>query len=679
MHAPGRLPTPAAASSGGPLSSEDARIMVNTRWARLREAIHLPGSRPSFAFDLGLALASGILCLWIFRWRAEWSNIDIRNPSLYLFDPLYYANAVWNAQLGDVFTGRSLGSPGAQQIGLSSYGVEWVQAWFTGQLDRNPMSPWRAIYRYWELSYAICGLTSFIALRWLRCSRLPAFMGALAFTFIPQHEFNIRALYFVNIGTLPLALALLAKLVGGATWSELLPRAWGIPDQRSRAAALALAFSVFLFGLLGANYHMVFVFFLASILGAVMLMRRRWWPRALRIGAVAALSTVSLAISYLPIILGRARAGLPFAEETQADRRAFAAYINGGDPFGFFLPFDSGFIERSLSHISVYSKFFTEYDSSPLIAGTEFTVFRGGFAVSSAVLLLLLQALGLFRRADRFRSVSRPFGAWWSAATMLLITALLTMRGGLGTLISFVAPQIRGYARASTLMTFMAIVLICLAATATTFRSRVPKLIALVLLVACCVESISATVPHVQEKNVNTLTRIVPSDPAVSGSASFELRMLGPLGTHRLIDAAQQKFAPGCQILTFPLAKYPVDFGIGLKSYYAYELIKPGLVESNLTWSSGGFPGTPGNKFSDTWLEAYRSGDVASVVKAADAVGMCGVILFRSLQDGFHRAGPASGSRYTQQASDVDLALQNRYGGACYTDADAQIEIYCRK
>lgn len=629
--------------------------------------------------DVVTAVATGVFAVVLFRSRVEWTSLDLTVPAIYFGDYLFYGNAVWNAQLGNAFTGRSLGAMGGQQIGLSSYGVEWFQSWFVAQLDPGGASPWRAMYRYWELSYFLTGLTCFLSLRWVGCARVPALLGSVAFTFVPQHEYNIYGLYYVNIATIPLALVFTLKLLTGAKFAQLAPRGLIVRERVASTLGGLIVMFVVLFGLTGANYHMVFVFLLLCFSSFVMLSRRRWWPRAARLAAAASVATVPLMISYGPVIIGRLSAGLTLSEESQSDRRAFAAYANGGDPFGLLLPFQTGFIQSAAEDVAVLRAFLTEYQTSAITQGTEYTAFKGGIAVGAVLLLLVLQVLGAHRRVDLLRRVSPASAAWAAGVLLLVLTALLTVRGGSGTLIAFVAPQLRGYARATTLVTFCALLLLALAASRAHLESRFVQLLALALLLLATSESVSSTDRHVQAQDVDSVVNVVSNaQTAMTGGVGFELRSLGPRGTERLVAGAETQLPDGCAVLVLPLVKYPVDFSIGLASYYAYEVVKPGLVASDLTWTSGGFTGTPGNRFADTWTAPYRDGEVEKVLEAADDGGLCGTLFFKSLHEGFFVAGPASGSQYVDPSADVERALMQRYGAPCYVEEAAQVQLYCR-
>lgn len=645
--------------------------------------------------DAALAALSGAVSLLLFRWRADWSTLDERMPYSYFGDFLTYGNAVFNAQQGNPFTSATLGGPAGQQLGLSSYGVEWFPAWIVAQLAPATDGPWLATFRYWQLSYVAVGITTFLALRWLGVTRLPSFVGALAFVFIPQHQFNFGSLFYVNYASLPLMLVIAMRVASGARFAELVP-AWVGRSARVRAgAAVALIFGCLLLPLGGANYYMLFALLMLAAATASLLLRRRWWPRAIRMGLVTALSVTPLLVSYLPVLLGRRQAHLG-PEGSQADRRAFAAYANGGDPFALLTPFKGGIVAGWLDEVAVFRRFFGEYGTTSVTTGSEYVFYRGGVAVFGALLIIAIGFIGGYRRGHLLRRVSGVSPAYKGVVLVLVLAALWFSRGGLGTVTGFILPQVRGYARAAPLVTFASLALLGLVVTQRRHIAAPVRALSFALLCLAMVESISANTRLLQP----SASMVVPTDTGLRTRAGFgiELRSLTPAGTRRLVEQARRKLAPGCTVLVLPLVTYPVDFELGVTSYFAYDVVKPGLLPSGLHWTGGGIDGTPHNAFTDSWINRYADGDYPAMLAAAEQRGYCAVLLFASMHEIFYQAGrpsavssskgadgafdtasePTESSRFTTPAATVRRALEQRYGQPCYVDEAAEVQLFCR-
>lgn len=630
--------------------------------------------------EAGIALILGLAALLIFRWRADIGALDTSSPILYANDNLFWGNMIFNAQLGNVFTGQSLGAPLGQQIGLSAWGVEWVMMWITGHLAPGDNGPWLAMARYWQLTYVIAGVTTYLALRWISVRRSAAVIGALAFALVPAHEFQYSPFALLNSGVIPLVLALSFRLVSGSSFADLVPSSWTSVERRRRWLGLALVALVTLLAITAGNYLMVFNFFILGSSAVAMLVRRKWWVRAKRLGVAVAFSVAPLAIAYAPILLGRLLAGLSLSEDATSDRRAFAAYANGGDPFALLMPFRSGFVLTALEKIPVVGRFFEEYDLAK-ITREEYAAYFGGTIVVSALLILGLGALGVYHRKDLFRR-SAPLSAGVKAVCLVgLLSILWYTRGAFGTFLAFILPQIRGYARGAVLVFFCATALLGLAATARRVFPKKIRILAMVLLSLGLLESISGTVPQGQvDPGAVALDFPIGRDEIDVQTIGFgiSIKTPGPQGMKDLVAVADQMLPDGCTVLVLPLVKYPVDFGTGVVSFRSYDIVKPGILPSNLHWTSGGLTGTPNNAFVDEWLKPYRAADYSGLLQAADQAGYCGALFFDSLHESYFRAGVLNGSVYVNPSTDVDAALLEHYGKPCYAAKDAGVALYCQ-
>ena len=118
---------------------------------------------PKFApyGDLLTALATGVFSIAIFYSRSGWGHLKPKLPLMYFGDPIYYANLVHNAQLGNPLFGKNLGGPSGQQLNLTAYGFEWVQSWIVSLFASASSGPWLAMNRFVLFTFFATGFFAF--------------------------------------------------------------------------------------------------------------------------------------------------------------------------------------------------------------------------------------------------------------------------------------------------------------------------------------------------------------------------------------------------------------------------------------------------------------------------------------------------------------------------------------
>lgn len=630
--------------------------------------------------ELFAALTSGILSLSIFYFRSEWSHVKPSLPLSYFADPLYYANLVHNAQLGNPLLGKNLGGPLGQQFSMTAYGFEWIQSWFVSIFAPASGGPWLAMNRFVLFTFFITGFCAYVAFRWLAVNRPIAILCSLSFTLIPDHQpYDVG---LANMAALALIMALVWKIATGTPITELFrfrfTEKWSEFQRVTWNVLIFIALG--LFQLTAATYYLL----LPTLLALSILIYLFITPGNIqRIKGLSIFIFSQMCITMIclgPIIISRTSVHLPFSEPSTGDRRPFAAYANGGDLFALFSPFSSNSIyAQTISHLPRVSSFYQEYLNSPITLGSEYIIHRGGMIFAFMLLTFLIYFVARARTTQRENFI-KDYNKL--NLHMLLVIFLLTFgwyfRGGFGTFEAFVFPYVRGYARYSVLLTFYGLAIF--GVLATKLPRKPLKIYVAAMLIAVLIDTASA-IPAINQINTTALVRVI-GDGELAGASTLAhgitLRSLGYFGTRKLDSAASKYLRSGCTVLELPLVTYPVDFSIGITSYYTYELIKPGLEDSDIKWSAGGVPNSPNNRFSDLWLGNYQEGDYSGFFSAVANGQYCGILFFRGIQNAFYKAGGKNGSYYGS-SDELTKQIVANFGLPCYSDIASAVDLYCVK
>ena len=634
---------------------------------------------PKQYFDFFLIPLSGLLPVLIFIRLSSWGSLKLRDPLDYSADILQYGNWVANAQKGSVLFTHHLGAPLGQQLGLSAYGYEWIQAKFVSLFASYSSGPWLAMNRYLIFTYLLTGITTYLSIRWMRVTPLVALIGSLAFNGAIFHEtFAVQEIHLGMLASIPPAIVLCIKILQGSTLENLLVSSKGVLTRRLINGSVVILISSLSFT--GAFYYqMLLVILIASTV--VLLLVRKMIRRAMRQLTYMIIMIIPLVIGYAPIIFARLNNQLGLSEPSTSDRRPFAVYANSGDLFSLFSPTSpNSLYYRLFSKVGEFKSFMTEYWSSPIINNSEYSIHPLGLALSFVIILYAI--IFIIARWDRTNKGERISfeDAVKVSSTLLLISVIWFVRGGLGTFASFLFAYMRSYSRLTIVVLFISVMILCLCATASSWRASKLRWLALAMVSIVALDNWSATTKISQNSTVSMVKQVGQNElPGSSiGAQGFAVRTLGIQGTRRLTREATQKLPPNCSVLVLPLVSFPVDFHFGLVSYYGYETLKPGLEPSQINWSSGGIPGTPNNSYVDKWLPDYQEAKYGAFLPSISTAGFCGILMMRGLQDGFNLAGPGSGSKYGSGEDFTTLLIQ-RFGAPCYSDIDSAIDLYCLK
>ena len=630
-------------------------------------------------------LSSGVISIYLFVLRSGWQHLKISQPLMYFADPVYYANLVANAQQGNPLHGYHLGGLAGQQYSMSAYGFEWVQSSFVSLFASAQAGPWLATNRFLIYTFFATAVCSFLALKYLKIPTLYCFFAAIAFSLIPDHQ--PYSVGLANMSVLPPALVVMWKLYGGASVTELFP--WltrRLQSERKKfTVSVLILLLLALFELTAATYYILLLILFGLSLVAVLLFK----PGNARIIhnflIFILTQVVALIICLGPILFNKLTSGLSFSEPSTGDRRPFAAYANGGDLTSLVSPFsERSFFYRILSHFKVFKNFYSEYTTSSMTTGTEYIIHPFGLLFLAFALLVVILIIKHNYKPNllpqNYKSklpVQRKLFSESQKIGLVFIGLALAwyFRGGLGTLTAFLFPYVRGYARFNAIVTFLAL------ATLGTFIEKLnhKKTILIMAIVFCVLVDTTSSIAKIFVNNQIALTKEIGKDE-IPGSASaiknLKFTSLGYDETTKLLKFTNNTLRKGCLVYELPMMHFPVDFSIGIPSYYSYELIKPGISGTSQIWSAGGIPCTPANGSFDALWPAYANSNLIALDSALKLEKACGVLIFRSIADDISVAGNSLGNHFPSSLSLIDnLTLQ--YGKPCYVDDNSRITLFC--
>lgn len=630
-----------------------------------------------FLVEVIIGAGIGLLSSIIMIWQSALNRIDMRAPLDYFADTLQYANWVSNAQSGDVLFNFRLGAPLGQQYGLSAYGYEWIQAEIIGSFASANAGPWLAINRYILFCTFMAAFTAYISFRWLGSNKTLSLLGAVIFSAVPYFTGSSgQALNLGMVATIPLVITACIKLLEGKNLQDLVFNYRS--SKRNYILNASCLFVIAFFGFLGAFYYQMLLILIIFSTTLILLIRKQF--ESAKAGTYfIGFMMIPLLISYAPIIFSRLYNQLGISEVSTGDRRPFAVYANSGDLFSLFSPLSpDSFIYGQLSKIGPIMNFFNEYWSSSINNNAEYS----GHPIGTTLIVTLI-LFSIFYIRNRWKQVIYDSKKFFSSdlnaiLTLLLVSILWYVRGGFGTFAGFVFPYMRVYSRVSVIILFISIAFLFAIIRNHSSYSKKSYILSVALATILAVDSSSSMYP-IRQTDTDVIIKAVGTDE-LPGASKFkdglEVRTLGIKSTRNLIAKAEEKLSKECSILVLPLVNFPVDFQIGVASYYGYETIKPGLEPSSLNWSSGGIAGTPNNLFVEKWLPNYREARYQEFLSAVQSSGYCGILNLRSLQQLFHDYNLTGNMNYGPSEG-LTTELVARFGAPCYSDIDAALDLYC--
>jgi len=632
----------------------------------------------------------------IYFFRSNWNQQKLDYPLDYFGDILVYGNLINNANLGNPLVGENLGAPSTQKLYLSAYGAEWFQAFFTSLLPRGEDGPWLQFNLYFFLSFLFVGVCSFLAFRWMGVNDKVSFILSIAFSLYPSHYASYSSIFLANYAGLPLIVALAYRLV---TDRQISPE-----NLRSRLRKYVgkysgflgdsiIVLTIMLVNCTTGNYYMWFsaqLLLLLSVIYAFFNFRSHKWRKLFIVSIV---QFFFIGVLLLPIILSKLVNGMGISENATSDRRSFAAYANGGDPLSLFLPLRNSLVEDFARYIPGMDSFLTEYYSSPVTLGTTYVFFQSGLVFFIATALLFLVSRNILRSKSlgaKRREGNLDLRSESDLLNLMVVfgaTIFLFSRGGFGTLFSFAFPFIRVYSRAAFFCYFTALAIVGMyfqKKITKKSRHRMPNnLISYLIFTFVLLEPISA-IPKVEGLDLSapvtrTIQALERNSAGIEGSIGLNFKSLSVNGNKALAAKAEEYLPEKCIVATFPLTQYPVDFNIGVTSYYAYETLKPALSNSTLRWTSGQIVNEKSNPSFSRAYDEYLNRRVETAIEALGGSKVCGVVVFKSLVEVIDKSTQGAKFDIFPSNLEVEAALEIARFESCYADVLAEVELFCRR
>jgi hypothetical protein len=555
-----------------------------------------------------------------------------------------------------------LAAPNGQALGFSAYGIQWIQSTWAGILTMGDPNPWLASNLYMVYSIFIIAFSVYVALRVLSVSRLLAVIAAIAMTSLRGVFAWAGWPFLQNYAGLFLFTALALRVLSADRQSvSILPNGLSrAPDQAKRTYSIILLLFTIAVSATGDNYYMWFGLFVLTFAFGVTLIRSRMrldqGPKQMLLLLIS--QAMVIFVAMIPIVLSRLLSGLPIREDSLSDRRAFAALANGGEIPGLFLLENNTFLMTLFRQIPSIGGFLDEYDSSSLVISEDY---RGGAAPALLLILLGVILVMRVRSSNNFKIFEQPSSLPLKLALVLLAFSIfLYVRGGGGLLISFIFPFLRAFDRSIVLVSFLSIVSLALIATNGNLFSKRLRVAALLSLSLVAADNLSG----IQERE-QTLARVDNGYFLTSSLSDIE----------SLAASADNSFDSDCAVLVLPVTTYPVDFSSSVVSYATYETIKPGLVNSRVSWTSGALPGTPGSHPNARFRELFLARDYGRLQSESEQEGVCGLVIFSGLQDAMARANPAQ----FDSSEVLRGSFIQKYPDVCFEEKETGLVLLCDK
>ena len=630
-------------------------------------------------------LSAGVVSIYAFVLRSGWQHLKLSQPLMYFADPVYYANLVANAQQGNPLHGYHLGGVAGQQYSMSAYGFEWVQSSFVSLFASAQAGPWLAMNRFLIYTFFATAVCAFLSLKYLKIPTPYCFFAALAFSLIPDHQ--PYSVGLANMSVLPPALVLMWKLYSGATIKELFPwlDRWIQSERKKFTVSVAILILLALFELTAATYYILLLILFSLSLVAILLFKPGNSRKIRNFLIFIVTQVIALIICLGPILLNKLISGLSFSEPSTGDRRPFAAYANGGDLISLVSPFsERSLFYKILSHFKIFKNFYSEYTTSSITTGTEYIVHPFGLLIPAVAIFLVIFIIKhnyktkspTLNHKSKLPIQKIVFSEDQKIGLVFISLALAWyFRGGLGTFTAFLFPYVRGYARFNAIITFLTL------ATFGTFIDKLnyKKSISIMGIVFFVVLDTASSIPRISVNNQIALVKEIGKDEIPGSSSAIKNLKFTSLGYDqaiKLLNFTNTHLRKGCLVYELPMMHFPVDFSIGIPSYYSYELIKPGISGTSQNWSAGGIPGTPANGSFDRLWPAYANSNFIALENAFKSERACGILIFRSIADDIAIAGNSLGNHFPPSTALIEN-LTKEYGQPCYTDNNSQITLFC--
>lgn len=303
---------------------------------------------------------------------------------------------------------------------------------------------------YYLLGFPLAALTATYFLRRVGTGPVATVVAATLFALAPYHFVRGEAhLYLASYWVVPPVLLLVVRAFRGEPlWrrpsaddvTDRDPRPWYRPDARAVGTALACL----LLGTASA-YYAVFSLLLLAVAGVAAFAHRRDWRRLLGAAAAGGVLLVSTVAMMVPDVLHARAQG----ENVGAlGRFAEQAEIYALKITSLLLPTPGHVVPQLAALRDLYDGTYPLPSERPAL---------GAVGALGLVALLVVVVVHLARPGGRPWAAGSRWSMLVTLGATTLVALLLSTVGGVGSLISFVTPNIRGWNRMSILVAMLAL------------------------------------------------------------------------------------------------------------------------------------------------------------------------------------------------------------------------------
>ena len=558
--------------------------------------------------DLAVYAAALALCLGILIWSMKLYQADLRVPLFYHLDDSLFPQTLVKGVLenGWYLHNPAVGAP----LGLDmrhfpmADSLHFFLIKLLGLVTRDAAL---AANLYYLSTFPLAALTALWVLRRLRCSRGPALVGSLLFTFLPYHLMRgghifLAAYYLVPCSVLVTLWIFHERVPFFRSKADSKPAGLDLLAARTVGAVLV----AILLGCGGVYYALLSCYLLIMAGAIAAFHRRRFYPLG-SAGLVIAVIGASLLANFWPTVLLYWREGvnsaavfrIPYQTET------FALKISQ-----LLLPIDHHRLRFLADLKADYNGPFT-----PLINENR----SSSLGLIGALGFLFLIGRLFTRRSEAFRRQELDALCMLNLAALLLATM-----GGFGSLIGYtITSWIRAYNRISIFIGFFS-----LAAVMLLLEQLYRKVVHSRKAAACFLSALGALL--LLGIFDQTSEEFVPPYARVSEQYRDEAAFI------RRIEACVPEHA---MIYQLPYARCPEKPPVHLMT--GYDPLRAYLHSRTLRWSHGAVDGSE----ADAWQQQIESLPLAEKIETLCCAGFAGIYLDRN---GYADGGAEVESRLTR-------------------------------
>ena len=493
---------------------------------------------PAAAWPLAAAaLALLIACLVLEVW-----NADLRVPFDYSGDATFTAAVVKHVvDDGGLWENDELGAPRGQELYdfpvFAGDNVQLALVRAIGVVVRDPIVAFNLFYL---LTFPLAALTAFLVLRRLGVGLPGSLVASVLFSLLPYHFLRGEDhLFLAAYWAVPLGCFLVLSVLEDAPLVS--------PFGTRRTLAILAACVV-----IGAAavYYAAFTLVLLAAAAVLAAAARRSLRPVATAGVLGGAIVASLAVSFAPAIVDRAREG----SNPAIERFAFETEVFSLRPLQLVLPVRDHRLEPLADIKERYEDQIGVTEASYATLGIVGSV---GLALLFGALLLSAVRTGAPRGSPLLRY----------AAVSAVVALLFAMTGGLAPAVSFlISPQLHAWNRLSVFIAFFA--LLAVALLLDKLRGRTAWAVAAALLV------------------VGTLDQTTGAMTPRYDEVAAEWR-----SDETWVDQVDDALPEEAAVLQLPYVPFPSSPPVG--RMVDYDEVRPYLHSDDLRWSYGAMKGRP--------------------------------------------------------------------------------------